>query len=110
MTARRVWVGSTEFIELRVFGNVPFTDFEAPRIAFVRNNGGPTVNDWQLSDWTDATRVEDDGGYSRPLRVLIGPNSENGAMTEGTYRVWMQIFGTPEVPSFVVDSLVITES
>jgi hypothetical protein len=99
---------ATTFVNLRTYANVPLNTQEAPRLAFIQA-GKPTVNDWQLCDWSDATRTEVEGSlYSRPFRLLIGPNSENGGMAATTYRVFIQIFDTPEVVVQLIGSLVIT--
>jgi hypothetical protein len=61
--------------------------------AFTTGSVDPTV--WRTGDWET---VVENGATTYYARVLIGPGSTVGALTAGTYKVWVKITDSPEVP------------
>lgn len=57
---------------------------------------------WTAGTWSTSavlqTRGEHDGRYLTTARIVIGPGSSVGALTEGRWRVWTWIDGSTTDP------------
>lgn len=52
--------------------------------------GEPQEADWKNGEWTSS-------GQTDYARVLIGPGSTAGALSDGNYTVWLRVSQSPEV-------------
>ena len=59
-------------------------------LAFLATFDKPDTGDWHTGTWTAG------GGGLYYARCLIGPGSGVGALTAGTWQVWLRLTATPE--------------
>ncbi|MEV0830873.1 MULTISPECIES: hypothetical protein [Streptosporangiaceae] len=67
------------------------------QMALVPYSIEPDTSDWKTAQW--------DGGYAK---VKIGAGSTVGALTEGTYGVWIRVTTTDEIPVLYAGAVRIT--
>jgi hypothetical protein len=64
------------------------------QMAFIAGWSKPTEESWQPAEW--AWTTSENGYYS--AQCLIGPGDGGYDLAVGTYNVWVQVTGSPEVP------------
>lgn len=72
------------------------------QMAFV--NGWSPPGSWNDASWAWTTAVN--GYYA--AQCLVGPENSGVVLAIGTYDVWVQVTGDPEVPVIVTGTLTIT--
>lgn len=72
-------------------------------MAFV-TSGTPSAADWNAAEW--AWTATDLGYYA--AQCLVGPENSGVVLAAGTYAVWVQVTGSPEVPVQNAGALTIT--
>lgn len=75
---------SREFLHVPVTGGSPSTPVELAVIPAGQEEPGPS--DWRSALWDGAT-----------ARLLIGPGGTL-ELPDGTYRVWVRVTASPEIP------------
>ena len=96
---------STQFIlqPVRAWsGGIPFNPTALPvSMAFVVDQSEPVS--WNTASWAWTTPVN--GYYA--AQCLVGPQNGGVSLAIGTYDVWVQITGSPEIPVIVTGTLTI---
>lgn len=63
------------------------------------DSGNPEEDDWQTAEWeldgSDPV-LDDDGNYL--AKLLVGPGDDALTLALGTYKLWIRITDTPEIP------------
>lgn len=97
---------STQYILVPVrasSGGAPFNPTSLPvQMAFV--NGWSPPGSWNSASW--ASTSSNNGYYQ--AQCLVGPQNEAVPLAAGTYDVWLQVTGNPEIPVLVTGTLTIT--
>lgn len=85
---------STVFIKSRIVATKNGTSYnptgDVVEIAFKLPGVDPTAPDWHAASWETA-------GTSYYARLLVGP-AGGLVLTVGTYKMWIRITDSPEVP------------
>lgn len=96
-------VSSTQYLMTEVSAKLPTGGTLDPaayvvNFAFVPGDGQPTTGQWQPGTWATTTEPY-------VAQILVGSGTGGVALAVGTYRVWVQIEATPQVPVFSVGYL-----
>ena len=73
------------------------------QMAFISGWGKPAGEDWNTAGWASTSTIN---GYYE-VQCLVGPGSGGVPLTVGTYNLWLQITGDPEIPVAVPGTLTI---
>lgn len=89
---------SKEYVRVRVTaredGAVVNPTADTVEMAFTASEAEPSGGDWKTAEWETDANTEPDTYYAR---CLVGPGG-TVALTDGTYRVWVKITDSPEIP------------
>lgn len=61
-------------------------------IALTTASASPGEADFEIAEWEDA------GGGAYYARILVGPGSDVGVLSPGSYAIWVKVVDDPEVP------------
>jgi hypothetical protein len=67
------------------------------QMAFVDGWSKPADEDWNPASWAWTTSAN--GYYA--AQCLVGPENDGVVLAVGTWNVWVQVTGSPEVPVLV---------
>lgn len=87
---------STEYLTVPFTADVSAASIDGAEIALIADDDPPIE-----ADWHDATIV------GETARVLVGPDEI--ALTVGTWRVWVRITDTPEIPVEMAGIITVTD-
>ena len=98
---------STQYVIVPVraySGGVPYNPTGLTvQMAFISGWGKPADEDWNDASWSSSSTVN---GYYQ-AQCLVGPGAGGVVLATGTYDVWTQVTGSPEVPIQVSGTLTI---
>jgi len=99
---------SKEYVRVRMSarnnGAVVNPTADTVEMAFTLNDAEPTSPDWKSASWETDANTEPDTYYAR---CLVGPGG-TVTLADGTYRVWVRVTDSPEIPVKKCGLLVIT--
>ena len=99
---------SKEYVKVRISaredGVVVNPTADTVEMAFTSAEAEPTSPDWKAAEWETNTSTDPDTYWAR---CLVGPGG-TVALTDGTYRVWVRITDSPEIPVLRSGLLIIT--